>query len=72
MKSTEGTSKRRDKAKYLNAKADVDAAIKKHGFDAVRWVINKRTEENRLRKELAAERKRLNDRISEIQKKLKR
>jgi len=64
--------KRSDKSKYLNAKSDVDAAIKKHGFDAVRWVINRRTEENRLRKELANERKRLNDRIADIERKLKR
>lgn len=64
--------KTKDRSKYLNAKSDIDAAIRKHGFDAVRWVFNQRTKEIALRKELERERKRLNDRISEIQNKLKR
>lgn len=63
---------KRDKTKYLNAKADVDHAIKKHGFEAVRWVFNQRTKQIALRKELERERKRLNERITEIQNKLKR
>lgn len=56
----------------LSAKADIDAAIKKHGFDAVRWVVNKRSQEVGLRKQLAKEKAALNERIRQITRKLKK
>lgn len=58
--------------KLLAAKPDVDAVIRKHGFDAVRYVMNKRAQENSLRKQLAREKKELEERIAAIQSKLKR
>lgn len=61
---------RTDKKQYLAAKPDVDAAIKKHGWPAVRWVINKRAQEMRLRKELQREKTRLGSRIAELEAKL--
>lgn len=57
--------------KRLAAKSDVDAAIQKHGFDAVRWVINKRSQEHSLRKQLAKERSALNQKIADITRKLR-
>lgn len=62
--------KKQSKDKLLAAKPDVDSAIKKHGFHAVKWVINKRTEEFRLQRQLEVEQKLLNERISAIRSKL--
>lgn len=56
--------------KMLAAKPDVDAAIKKHGLEAVRYVVTKRLEAERLTRQLAKEKQRLNERIQEIESKL--
>lgn len=58
--------------KMLTAKPDVDAAIKKHGLEAVRYVVKRRDEAEKLKQNLAAEKKRLNERIQEIENKLKK
>lgn len=63
---------KRDKSKYLTAKPDIDAAIKRHGFESVNWVVNKKREENALKKQLARETNRLNERMKEIRAKLDR
>lgn len=66
------TTKEQKRQKNIAAKQDVEAAIKKHGLAAVRWVINKLTEESRLRKELAKDRAALNAKIAAIKRKLSR
>jgi Skp family chaperone for outer membrane proteins len=59
------------KKKRLVAKKDVDAVIKKHGFESVKYVVARRVDAERLKRQLAAEKKRLTGRIQEIEAKLK-
>lgn len=61
-----------EKQKFVAAKTEVDALIRKHGFAAVRWVVNRRGEELRLRRKLDAEKKRLGKEIAELNEKMKR
>jgi hypothetical protein len=60
------------KQKYLAVKKDIDAVIKKHGLDAVKYVVNRRNEAERLKKSLALEKKTLTKRIQEIEAKLRK
>lgn len=59
------------KTKLLAAKPAIDAAIKQYGFAAVKYVVNKRTEQARLERQLESEKEKLKSRIAEIQSKLK-
>lgn len=65
--------KTKDKnTEYAAATEAVDLAIKAHGLKAVRWVLNKRAEEERLNRELKRETDRLTERINYVKAKLKK
>lgn len=61
-----------NRQKMLRAKPDIDAAIKKYGLAAVKYVVARRSETEALSRQLAAEKKKLNERMAEIEAKLKR
>jgi uncharacterized protein YeeX (DUF496 family) len=56
--------------KYLAAIPDVEAVIEKHGYDAVRWVVNKLREKNQLRRQLTETKKEYEKKIRDIENKL--
>jgi prefoldin subunit 5 len=60
------------KNKLLLAKPDIDCAIKKHGLDAVRYVVARRVELEKAKRNLAAEKSKLQKRMEEIEAKLAR
>lgn len=59
------------KEKFLKAKPDVESAIRRHGLEAVRYVVNRHTEANRLERELARQKKRLSEELKAVEDKLK-
>lgn len=63
---------KQDRQKYLSAKPDVDAVIKRHGLLAVSYIVKRRNESAALQRQLAKEKKRLQERMEEIEAKLRK
>ncbi len=66
------TKAKEKKAKYLEAKPDVEAAIRKHGLDAVRYIVSRKHEAQRLKNRLAQKKRELQREIDEVESKLAR
>jgi hypothetical protein len=63
---------KQDRQKFLAAKPDIDAAIRKHGLQSVAYVVKRRNEAAAVHRQLAAEKKRLQERMEEIESKLRK
>lgn len=61
----------KNKVKLLASKQDIEAVIKRHGWESVRYVMNKLNVKRSLTRALEQEKKSAQERIAYIERKLK-